>query len=201
MAIAAIAGFGIYLLMGNKQQAKTGRGGNAPVVIATTTAQKGDIGDYIKRIGTVVPVYTALIFAQVTGVVKEVHFQEGQTVNKGDPLVDIDSSLYDATLTQAEGTLEKDTNVLLKDQTDLERYEEAWKLNAIAKQILDDQRLLVEQDKGTVKNDQGTVDFDKVNVEYCHIKSPLTGRVGLRLIDPGNLDHRGGANGGATRWR
>ncbi len=206
--LALIAG-GVYLIFFRKPKdgaadAKGpgggkggGRGGAGMVIVSTATAQKGDIGDYVKRIGNVVPVYTATIYAQVTGVVKTVYYKEGQTINQGDPLVDIDSSLYDAALEQAEGTLDKDTNVLAKDEKDLERYEEAWKLNAIAKQILDDQRLQVEQDKGVVRNDKGVRDYDQAQVNYCHITSPITGRVGLRLVDPGNLI-TAGANSSAA---
>jgi multidrug efflux system membrane fusion protein len=108
-------------------------------------------------------------------------------VSKGDPLVDIDSRTYRANLLQAQGALERDQNVLAQAQMDLERYREAWARNAIAKQILDDQEKLVLQDEGTVKNDQGTVQYDQVQVEYCHITAPIAGRVGLRLVDPGNV--------------
>jgi multidrug efflux system membrane fusion protein len=116
-----------------------------------------------------------------------VHYTEGQLVSKGDPLVDIDSRTYRANLLQAQGALERDQNVLAQAQMDLERYREAWARNAIAKQILDDQEKLVLQDEGTVKNDQGTVQYDQVQVEYCHITAPIAGRVGLRLVDPGNV--------------
>jgi membrane fusion protein, multidrug efflux system len=88
---------------------------------------------------------------------------------------------------QAQGALERDQNVLAQAQMDLERYRAAWARNAIAKAILDDQEKLVLQDEGTVKNDQGTVQYDQVQVDYCHITAPIAGRVGLRLVDPGNV--------------
>jgi multidrug efflux system membrane fusion protein len=116
-----------------------------------------------------------------------VHYKEGQLVRKGDPLVDIDSRQYLATLLQAQGALERDENLLAQAQMDLERYRDAWARNAIQKQLLDDQEKLVLQDEGTVKNDQGTVQFDQVQVDYCHITAPIAGRVGLRLVDPGNV--------------
>jgi multidrug efflux system membrane fusion protein len=116
-----------------------------------------------------------------------VHYTEGQLVSKGDPLIDIDARPYRANLLQAQGALERDENVLAQARMDLERYREAWARNAIAKQILDDQEKLVLQDEGTVKNDQGTVQYDQVQVEFCHITAPITGRVGLRLVDPGNV--------------
>jgi multidrug efflux system membrane fusion protein len=90
-------------------------------------------------------------------------------------------------LLQAQGSLERDQNVLAQAQMDLERYRAAWARNAIAKQTLDDQEKLVLQYKGTVKNDQGTVQFDQIQVDYCHITAPIAGRVGLRLVDPGNV--------------
>src|ERR1700688_1309732 len=157
------------------------------ITITTATAQKGNIGDYLDAIGTVTPVYTASIFSQVTGVVFAVNYQEGQLVQKGDRLTDIDDRQYVATLLQAQGALERDENVLAQARMDLERYQAAWARNAVAKQILDDQEKLVRQSEGTVKNDQGTVQFDQLQVDYCHILAPITGRVGLRLVDPGNL--------------
>jgi multidrug efflux system membrane fusion protein len=159
----------------------------AKITVTTATAKKGDIGVYLDAIGTVTPVYTDSITSQVDGLVVAVHYKEGQLVSKRDPLVDIDSRQYRATLLQAQGALERDQNVLAQAQMDLERYRSAWARNAIAKQILDDQEKLVLQDEGTVKNDQGTVQFDQVQVDYCHITAPIAGRVGLRLVDPGNV--------------
>jgi multidrug efflux system membrane fusion protein len=167
--------------------AKAPRGGGGPVTLTTTTAQKGDIGVYLDSIGTVTPVYTASITSQVNGIVTAVHFKEGQIVSKGDPLIDIDSRTYEATLLQAQGTLERDENVLGQAKMDLERYKDAWARNAIPKQTLDDQEKIVLQDQGTVKLDEGVVQFDKIQVEYCHIVAPITGKVGLRLVDPGNV--------------
>jgi multidrug efflux system membrane fusion protein len=157
------------------------------ITITTATAQKGSIGVYQDSIGTVTPVYTVSVTSQVTGPVIAVHYTEGQRVKKGDPLVDIDPRPYQATLMQAQGTLEKDQSLLAQAEMDLVRYNAAWARNAIAKQIVDDQEKLVAQDKGTVKNDEGTVQFDQIQVDYCHILSPITGKVGLRLVDPGNV--------------
>jgi multidrug efflux system membrane fusion protein len=167
--------------------AKAPKGGGGAVTLTTTTAQKGDIGVYLDSIGTVTPVYTASITSQVNGIVTAVHFKEGQIVSKGDPLIDIDSRTYEATLLQAQGTLERDENVLGQAKMDLERYKDAWARNAIPKQTLDDQEKIVLQDQGTVKLDQGVVQFDKIQVEYCHIVAPISGKVGLRLVDPGNV--------------
>ncbi len=178
-------GFAVYLVLGRKEEPKTRP--QAQITITTATAKKGNIGDYLDAIGTVTPVYTASIFSQVTGVVFKVDYQEGQLVRKGDPLTDIDDRQYVATLLQAQGALERDENLLAQAKMDLQRYQAAWARNAVAKQILDDQEKLVMQDEGTVKNDQGSVQFDQLQVEYCHITAPFPGRVGLRLVDPGNL--------------
>ncbi len=184
-ALLLLFGAAFYLVFGRKEESKARPA--AQITITTATAQKGNIGDYLDAIGTVTPVYTASIFSQVTGVVFGVNYQEGQLVKKGERLTDIDDRQYVATLLQAQGALERDENLLAQARMDLERYRAAWARNAVAKQILDDQEKLVLQDEGTVKNDQGTVQFDQLQVEYCHITAPIPGRVGLRLVDPGNL--------------
>jgi multidrug efflux system membrane fusion protein len=170
-----------------KEAATKVRPGATGITITSATAQKGDIGVYLYAIGTVTPVYTDSITSQVNGLVVAVQYKEGQRVLKGDPLIDIDSRPYRAMLLQAQGALQRDENLLAQAQMDLERYRAAWARNAIAKQILDDQEKLVLQDEGTVKNDQGTVQFDQIQVDYCHITAPIAGRVGLRLVDPGNV--------------
>jgi multidrug efflux system membrane fusion protein len=157
------------------------------VSITVAKATKGDIGIYLDAIGTVTPVYTASITAQASGVLTAVHYSEGQYIQKGDALIDIDPRPYQAQLMQAEGALERDTNILAQAQMDLDRYRTAWAGNGIPKQLLDDQEKIVLQDKGTVKNDQGTVNYDQVQLNYCHISAPIAGRVGLRLVDPGNV--------------
>jgi membrane fusion protein, multidrug efflux system len=159
----------------------------AKVTVTSATAKKGDVGVYLDAIGTVTPVYTASITSQVNGLVDAVHFKEGQLVSKGDPLIDIDSRTYRATLLQAQGLLQRDENLLAQAEMDLERYRAALARNAIAKQIVDDEEKLVLQDEGTIKNDQGAVQYDQVQVDYCHITAPIAGRVGLRLVDPGNV--------------
>ena len=159
-----------------------------PSVTATvSTAAKGSIGIYLDAIGTVTPVYTASILAQASGVLTAVHYSEGQFVQKGDALIDIDPRPYQAQLLQAQGALERDNNVLAQAQMDLDRYRTAWAGNGISKQVLDDQEKLVLQDRGTVKNDQGTVNYDQVQLSYCHITAPIAGQTGLRLVDPGNV--------------
>jgi multidrug efflux system membrane fusion protein len=171
-----------------------GRGAfGGPVTVTVTTAEKGDIGVYLDAIGTVTPIATTTLYNQVTGVVTAVHYREGQMVRKGDPLVDIDPRQFQAQVLTAEGNLVHDTNVLALARMDLERYRQAWAKNAIPKQQLDDQEKTVLQAEGLVKADQGTLDFNNVQLSYCHITSPITGRVGLRLVDPGNLVQSSGS--------
>jgi multidrug efflux system membrane fusion protein len=185
----------VVMLWRRHDSAKKPKAAPPKINITTANATKGNIGVYLDEIGTVTPVYTDSITSQVDGLVIAVHYTEGQVVRKGDPLVDIDSRQYRANLLQAQGALERDQNILAQAQMDLERYRAAWARNAIAKQILDDQEKLVLQDQGTVKNDQGTVQFDQIQVDYCHITAPIAGRVGLRLVDPGNVVQ---ASGGTT---
>jgi membrane fusion protein, multidrug efflux system len=172
-----------------------GAGGGGAVAVTSVTAQKGNIGVYVDAIGTVTPVYTSSITSQVSGIVTVVRYTEGQMVRKGQPLIDIDSRPYQATLLQSQGILERDEGLLAQAKMDLERYQAAWARNAIPKQTLDDQEKQVQQIQGTVHNDQGTVQFDQIQVEFCHIVAPITGKVGLRLVDPGNVVQ---ANGGTV---
>jgi multidrug efflux system membrane fusion protein len=171
-----------------------GRGQNGPAAITVGKTAAGNINVYVTALGTVTPVATVTLYSQITGVVMSVHYREGQIVYKGDPLVDIDPRPYQATLTQAEGALEHDQGVLDQAVMDLKRYQAAYARNAIAKQQLDDQEKAVLQYQGTVKADQGTVDYDKVQLGYCHIVSPINGRVGLRLVDPGNTVFSGSSS-------
>jgi len=173
--------------------ARAPRGGGGPATVVTATAQKGDIGIYLDSIGTVTPIYTSSITSQVNGIVTAVHYKEGQIVHKGDALIDIDDRSYRATLLQAQGTLDRDEGLLAQGQMNAERYREAWARRAIPKQTLDDQEKLVLQQQGTVKLDQGLVQFDQIQVDYCHITAPITGKVGLRLVDPGNVVQSSGA--------
>lgn len=197
----ALLGFfaaGFYIVLRHHdttQKSPAGRRGGAGGAVAVTsvTARKGNIGVYVDAIGTVTPVYTSSITSQVNGIVTAVHFTEGQLVRKGASLMEIDSRPYRATMLQAQGVLERDQGVLAQAQMNLARYQAAWARNAIPKQTLDDQEKLVQQDEGTVKNDQGTVQYAQIQVDFCHIVAPITGRVGLRLVDPGNVVQANGS--------
>ena len=157
------------------------------VTLTTATAKQGSIGVYLDAIGTVTPVYTTTIVSQVTGVIDQVRYREGQLIHRGQPLIQIDPRPFQANVTTVQGQLDRDTNLLAQAQMDLKRYQDAWARNAIPKQTLDDQEKIVLQYMGTVKADQGTLQFDQVQLGFTNITSPITGRVGLRLVDPGNL--------------
>jgi multidrug efflux system membrane fusion protein len=165
-----------------------GRGGTGgPVTVSTATAQTGDMGIYLEALGTVTPVYTVSVVARVAGQIVKVNYQEGQHVSVGDPLVDIDPRPYQAAVLQAKGQLEHDKALLADANLDLQRYNEAYQSNAIPKQQYDTQVATVQQDQGSVDVDEGNLSNAMVNLDYCHITSPIDGRVGLRLVDPGNI--------------
>ena len=166
----------------------------AVVTIKAATVREGDIGIHVDAIGTVTPLSTVSVYSQVTGNVIAVNYREGQMVRKGQSLIEIDPRPYEAQLKQAEGTLQHDQGLLKQAEIDLARYQKASALNAIARQTLEDQEQAVEQYKGTVKNDEGQVDYQKVQLSYCHITAPASGRVGLRLVDPGNTIFSGNSN-------
>jgi len=166
----------------------------AVVTIKAATVREGDIGIHVDAIGTVTPISTVSVYSQVTGKVIAVNYREGQMVRKGQSLIEIDPRPYEAQLKQAEGTLQHDQGLLKQAEIDLARYQKASALNAIAKQTLEDQEQAVEQYKGTVKNDEGQVDYQRVQLSYCHITAPASGRVGLRLVDPGNTIFAGNSN-------
>ena len=188
LALLAVGGFlyDQYQAAERSQKAKVNTA-SRPIPVLTAAAAKGEMGIYVEALGTVTPVYTVTVTSRVQGQIMEVHYREGQMVRKGDPLLDIDPRPYEAAVTQAQGQLAHDTALLNEARIDLERYRTALSRNAIAQQQVYDQEQTVKQYEGTVENDQGALDNAKVNLAYCHITSPIDGRVGLRLVDPGNI--------------
>ena len=166
----------------------------AVVTIKAATVRQGDIGIHVDALGTVTPISTVSLYSQVTGNVVAVNYREGQMVRKGQSLIEIDPRPYEAQLKQAEGTLQHDQGLLKQAEIDLTRYQKAAAMNAIARQTLEDQEQAVEQYKGSVKNDEGQVDYQQVQLSYCHLTAPASGRVGLRLVDPGNTIFAGSSN-------
>jgi multidrug efflux system membrane fusion protein len=155
-----------------------------PVVAAP--AVTGDIDITLNALGTVTSLATVTVKSQISGYLMNVAYQEGQVIKKGDLLVEIDSRPYQLALQNAEGALARDQAMLQSAELDLKRYQDLAKTNAISRQQLDQQVALVAQDKGNVLSDQAQIDTQKLNIIYCHIVAPVSGRVGLRLVDQGN---------------
>jgi multidrug efflux system membrane fusion protein len=174
-----------------------GRGGRGagitPVVAAR--AKKGDISVYVEALGNVTSLSTVTIKSRVDGQLMEVKYKEGDIVQQGAPLVEIDTRPYQVALEQAEGQQLRDQALLANANVDLSRYAGLLKQNAVPEQQYATQKALVAQDEGVVKSDQGQIDAAKLNLVYCHIASPITGRVGLRLVDAGNIVHASDAAG------
>jgi multidrug efflux system membrane fusion protein len=164
-----------------------------PVVAAAAAA--GDIDVSLNALGTVTSLATVTIRSQISGYLTKVAYEEGQLVKKGDLLAEIDSRTYELALAQAQGTQERDKALLATAQLDLKRYQELAKTNAIPRQQLDTQASLVAQYQANIISDQAQIDNAKLNIAYCHIVAPVSGRVGLRLIDQGNYVTAGDATG------
>jgi multidrug efflux system membrane fusion protein len=197
MVLIALLVLVVVLLLAHKPKPKPDENAlDQPEVvnIKAATVREGDIGIHIDALGTVTPISTVSVYSQVTGKVVAVNYREGQMVRKGETLIQIDPRPYEAQLKEAEGSLERDQGLLKQAEIDLTRYQKASALNAIARQTLEDQEQAVEQYKGTVKNDEGQVDYQRVQLSYCTLAAPASGRVGLRLVDPGNTIFAGSSN-------
>jgi multidrug efflux system membrane fusion protein len=154
--------------------------------VRAAEAVVGDMPITIDALGAVTPLATVTVKTQISGKLMQVGYKEGQLVKEGDFLAQIDSRPYEATLAQAQGQLAKDTSLYQQAQADLARYMTLSRQDSIAHQQVDDQTFLVAQDKAAMATDQATIDAAKLNIYYTHIVSPITGRVGLRLVDAGN---------------
>jgi multidrug efflux system membrane fusion protein len=194
LAAALIAVVIVALVRKHKSASPAGENPLTTPNIRTATVYRGNIAEYIEALGTVTPLATVNLYSQVSGEVIAVHYIEGKIVRKGDPLIDIDPRPYEAQLQEDQGQLERDQAVLKQAEIDLARYKEAAAQDAVARQTYEDQVQTVEQDRGTVKNDLGQVEYGKVQLSYCHLVAPISGRVGLRLVDPGNVVFSGGSN-------
>jgi multidrug efflux system membrane fusion protein len=158
-----------------------------PIPVVVAQSEKGDIGVYVTGLGTVTPINTIEVKTRVDGQLMTVAYQEGEMVHKDAPLVEIDPRPFQVQLEQAEAQLLKDQAVLENARVDLQRYETLITKNAVAQQVLQTQRATVAQSEATVKTDQAAIDAARLNLTYCHITAPIAGRIGLRLVDPGNM--------------
>ncbi|HEX5229381.1 MAG TPA: MdtA/MuxA family multidrug efflux RND transporter periplasmic adaptor subunit [Bryobacteraceae bacterium] len=174
---------------------RRGRNPNQAAPVDAAKATRGNIGVYVTGLGAVTPIYTVTVRTQVNGQLMQVNYKEGDMVKKGDTLAEIDPRPYQAQLTQYEGQLLRDQATLENAKIDQQRYETLIKQNAVPEQQLATQIATVKSDEGIVKNDQGLIDAAKVNLTYTHITAPITGRIGLRLVDPGNIVQTSDSNG------
>jgi multidrug efflux system membrane fusion protein len=208
LIIAAVA-VGVWFYRSRNSQANSGaagvpgspsagRGpafGLGPVPVVVATAQKGDLPVFFDGLGTVTAFNTVTVRSRVDGQIVKINFTEGQTVKQGDSLIEIDPRPYQVQLEQAEGQLAKDQAQLRDVQVDYERFKLLFQEGVIPKQQLDSQQALVGQSDGAIKSDQAQIDSAKLQITYSHIISPITGRVGLRLVDIGNMVHAADTNG------
>jgi membrane fusion protein, multidrug efflux system len=200
LAVLIAAIVGIYYLTGRNRTDSAATSPQAAaarsiVPVAAVPAKLSDLKQYISAIGTVTAYNTVTIKSRVDGQLVKVHFTEGQLVKAGDLLAEIDPRPYQVQLTQAEGTLAKDVATLENNKILLARDKELYAQKVIARQDLDNQQALVNQFNGSIESDKGVVDNAKLQLTYSRITSPIDGRVGLRLVDPGNIIHATDANG------
>jgi multidrug efflux system membrane fusion protein len=185
LALFAVSAWS-YLGMGGAKRAG-GDGEGRPIPVTIAAASTGNLNIFLSGLGTVTPANTVLVKSRVDGQLLRVHFQEGQQVRAGALLAEIDPRPFEVQLTQAQGQLARDMALLQNAQIDLERYRTLWSQDSIAKQQVDAQAALVRQYQGVVEADRGQVEDAKLQLVYAKVTAPISGRVGLRQVDPGNI--------------
>ena len=202
VVLIAILLFGAYWAMRslaqNQQRSENrsaAKSGPPSVPVTAEVAKKGDIPIYLNGLGTVTGFNTVTVKTRVDGQLINVAFQEGQLVKKGDRLAEIDPRPFEVQLEQAEGQLARDQAQLSNANVDLARYQTLIQQDAIPKQQLDTQLATVQQLKGAIETDQAAIDNAKLQLTYCHITAPISGRIGLRMVDAGNMVHAADPNG------
>jgi multidrug efflux system membrane fusion protein len=200
VALGAVAYYFILPMLKPSQSAATpggkgGKKGGGTIPVVAARAKSGAIGVYFSGLGVVTPIFTVSIRSRVDGQLMKILYKEGELVHEGDVLAEIDPRPYQVQLEQAEGQQNKDKATLDNARIDLGRYQKLWGQKAIPQQQLATQEATVIQDEGALKSDQAQIDSAKLNLIYCKINSPITGRIGLRLVDPGNIVHASDSNG------
>lgn len=201
LLVIAILGLGIYMFLARPGDAQSRRtqqsaaSGVRAVSVVATKAVTGDMPTYLSGLGTVTPLNSVAVKSRVDGQLMRVLFREGDTVSTGALLAEVDPRPFQVQLSQAEAQLAKDQAALKNAQVDLQRYEVLNQQDSISKQQLDTQAALVRQDQAALKVDQAQIDNAKLQLTYSRITAPISGRVGLRLVDPGNIVHASDANG------
>ncbi len=200
IAAAALAAW-YWFGHGASDAGKAGSKGDAaarPLPVVAAPARKGNIDVYIDALGTVTPLNNVIVHTRVDGQLMSVAFREGQNVKAGDLLAQIDPRPFEVMLTQANGQMARDQAQLKNAQVDLERYRTLLAQDSIASQQVDTQEALVRQYQGAVESDKGAIDSAKLQITYSHVIAPISGRVGLRQVDPGNIVHAADSNGLVT---
>lgn len=196
IVLAALVAAGIYLATKHSGQPTTARSGNAgPLPVGVAPVTRGDMPITLTGLGTVTPLATVTVQSQISGQLTEVGFRQGEMVQKGQFLAQIDPRPYQVALEQAQGQLAKDEAFLANARRDLARYDTLVAQNSVARQTRDTQASLVQQYEATIQSDKAQIDAQKLNLAYCHIVAPVAGRVGLRLVDPGNYIQVGQSTG------
>jgi multidrug efflux system membrane fusion protein len=187
LILGAVGAVGIILMAVHLFTPKPAARGAPPQVVNVARATTGDMPESLAELGTVSPVATVTVLPQLSGYLTAVGYREGQDVARGQFLAQIDPRQFEIDLRQSQAQLIKDRAALDQARSDLARFEELHAKKAIAEQIVVDQRFLVKQDEGQVKVDQAAIAQFELDLIYCHITAPVAGRVGLRLVDPGNF--------------
>lgn len=195
LVIVAVAGYIYFSKSADDNKARKGANAAKAIPVVTAIAKPGDVHVYLSGLGTVTPLATVVVKSRVDGEIMKINFKEGQMVKRGEVLVEIDPRPFEAALTQAEGQLMRDKALLADARLDLARYQTLLKQDSIASQQVDTQQALVRQYEGTVKIDEGLFATAKLNLAYTKVTAPVSGRVGLRQIDVGNIAHATDANG------
>jgi multidrug efflux system membrane fusion protein len=197
LLLAAIGAGGTagYRQLTGPAAAPSGRGEPEPVQVGVATARRHDVEVFLAALGTVTPLQTVTVRSRVDGQIQSLHFTEGQSVHAGDLLAEIDPRPFAVQLAQAQGQLARDQALLDNSRADLERYETLLAKDSVARQQVDSQRALVHQYEGTVQMDKALIDSSNLQLDYARITASIAGRVGLRLVDPGNMVHASDANG------
>jgi multidrug efflux system membrane fusion protein len=205
LCLLTAGGLGYYLMQPKEPESPSSQqrpGGrrqgfdpSRPMPVTAVPARTADVSVYLKGLGSVTPIATVTVRTRIDGQLMKTLFREGQIVRAGDLLAEIDPRTYEAQLQQAEGQMARDQALLTNALIDLERYRVLYRQDSVAKQQLDTQEALVRQYQGTVKVDQAAIDTAKLQLIYCRITAPISGRLGLRQVDPGNIVRSGDANG------